>query len=640
MENAGGYAGRLLRVDLTSGKIAVEELNWESARKFIGGRGYCTKVLFDEVPEGTDPLGPNNKVIYGTGPLTGTPVPGSGRHIMVTKSPATNLFADTYAGGHFAPEMKFAGYDFIVIEGKAPRPSYIAIYDENVKIRDATHLWGKTTWETETLLKEEVRDRRARVSVIGPAGENLSNLAIVQNDYYHQCARGGVGAVMGSKNLKAVVVRGEKSIKVARPKHLLNWLTDIEKTVQASMEFGVIPNRMKMGTPLTLNITNEVGVLPTKNFKYGDFEGASGIDGYAFRERVIADTACFACNLGCTKVTKAGKGPYAGAVVGGPEYETDALLGSNCGIDSIDAMIYANVLCDSLGIDTVGAGNVIAWAMECYEKGILTKNDTGGIELRFGSESAVFEMIKRIATREGLGDILARGVKQASDVIGQGSEKFAMHTKGLEYPAYRPGPVSPAWGLFYAITERGACHRRGWPTQIEKDKLEQFSTEGRAELVKRLYDQRIPWHCGLTCDIVVMFFGLNHAHAAISLSAVTGWDISEEEIQKLCERVASLVRAFNIREGATRVDDTLAPRSFEPDPRGKGEGKALTKEMLDTMLDEYYSLRGWDKNGVPSQELLTELGIGDVAFELKKAGKTWTNKSKEVRSNEKDGCRQ
>jgi aldehyde:ferredoxin oxidoreductase len=439
---------------------------------------------------------------------------------------------------------------------------------------------------------------------------------MVQNDYCHEFGRGGTGAVFGSKNLKAIAVRGTRAVKTAHPQALVEYLlTVVEKKVQAGIQAGILADRMKYGTPLTLNFTNAFGILPTRNFRYGEFDRASKIDGHAFREKVIADTACFGCSIGCTKHARAQSGPYAGAVIGGTEYETNALFGANMEIDDLDDIIYANVLCDDLGLDTIGAGNIIGWAMECYERGILTQKDLGGLNLKFGNFEAVVSLLRMIAYREGIGDLLANGVKQASREIGKGSEEFGMHVKGLEYPAYRPGPRSPGFGLAYAITERGACHRRAWPTLAEQP-LEPFTIKDRAKLVKNLYDQRIPWHCALTCDIPVLTIGLGHEEAARILSAITGWDFTPEEMQNLCERVASLIRVFNIREGATRADDTLAPRSFQPDETGKAAGKALTPEMLATMLDEYYTLRGWTKEGHPTMESLMKLGLGDVAQKL------------------------
>jgi aldehyde:ferredoxin oxidoreductase len=614
----GGYTGKVLRLDLSAKKINVEETDWETARSFIGGRGYAAKVLFDELSAGIDPLGPRNKIVLGTGPVTGTPVSGASRAVLVTKSPETNFFLDSYSGGFFPAETKFAGYDFIILEGRAERPSYISIHDEKVEIKDAAHLWGKSTYETANVLKKESGDGRSCVAVIGPAGERLSNLAMVENDYSHEFGRGGTGAVWGSKNLKALVVRGSRAVKVAHPEVLLPYLLDVvEKKVSARLPKGVLADRMKYGTPLTLSFTNASGILPTRNFRFGEFEGAAKIDCHAFRERVIADTACYGCTIGCTKHSRSMTGASAGMTVGGPEYETMGMFGSNLAVDDFDKIIYANVLCDDLGLDTIGAGNVIGWAMECYERGILSKKDLNGLDLKFGNFAAIIRMIRMIAFREGIGDLLAQGVKKAAEAVGQGSEAFSMHAKGLEYPAYRPGPRSPAFGLVYAIVERGACHRRAWPVLAEQE-LEPYTIRGRAKLIKNLYDQRIPWHCACTCDMAVLLPGLDHQDAANLLSAITGWEYTPQEMQNLCERVASLIRVFNIREGASRRDDTLAPRSFQPDERGPAQGKALTPAMLDAMLDEYYALRGWTKEGVPTAGTLQNLGLGDVAQELER----------------------
>jgi len=609
----GGYTTKSLRVDLTTGKISTEKTDLARAGRFIGGRGYCAKLLFDELPPGTDPLGPENIMILGTGPITGTPVSGNSRYVIVTKSPATNLFLDTYAGGFFPAEMKFAGYDFIIIEGKAPHPSYLQIIDDKVELKDASRFWGKPAWDAERELKREVGDELARVAVIGPAGERLSNLAMVQNDFYHQCGRGGAGAVMGSKNLKAVVIRGSQSVKIVKPKILLDFiLSTVEEKIKSNPVTSI---RMKYGTPYTMYLTNQYGILPTRNFLEGQFEGANKLDHLPFRERVTADTACFACNFGCTKFTKARSRSYPFTEIGGPEYETNALFGANIGVDSMDATIYFNALCDNLGIDTVSGAGVVGFAMECYERGILTKKDTDGLDLRFGNVKAAANLLHMIAYQEGIGALLSQGVKKAAEQIGHGSDEFAMHSKGLEYPAYRPGLMSPGFALGYAATERGACHRRAWFV-VE----EHLTNEDRAKLFKRLYDRRIPWHCGLLCDIATEMSGLGPADAAFYLSAVTGWEVTEGDMNVLADRVASVTRAFNVREGASRKDDTLAPRTFQPEISGPQKGKKFTPQMLESMLDKYYALRGWDREGRPTRDTLERLDMKDVADELERCG--------------------
>lgn len=616
---AGGYTGNVLRVNLTKKSSAVEPLDYSEARRFIGGRGLAAKMLYDELPPHTDPLGSENKLIIATGPLTGTLVPGSSKYVIVTKSPETNLFLDTYSGGHFPAEIKYAGYDLIIIEGKADKPSYLWVDDERVELRDASHLWGKLAYEAETSLKKEVGDDTARVAVIGPAGENLSNLAIVQNDYYHHCGRGGVGAVMGSKKLKAVVIRGSQGVKVADPQALMDYILTVvghKKTKGPTAKRA--SDMMQYGTTSSVAACNVANILPTRNFQQGQFEGTREIDHHAFRRKVvIADAACFCCDIACNKFSRVKSGPFAEATVGGPQYETHAMLGANLAIDSEEFLVHVNALCDDFGLDTIGTGGVIGFAMECYERGLLSQKDTDGIDLRFGNQDAVHKLLPMIAYRQGIGDLLAQGIKRTAEKIGYGSEEFAMQVKGMHYPAYKPGPSSPAFGLVYAITDRGACHRRARPF-IAEQLLPPFTTDGRAELVKRHYDERIPWHCGVVCDLVTGVVGLDFKDAAFMLSAVIGWDVTKEETQTLAERVATLIRAFNLREGATRADDTLAPRSFQTETAGPAAGKALTKEMLDTMLDEYFALRGWDREGIPTVATLEKLGLSDIAPQLQK----------------------
>ncbi len=615
----GGTTKMLLRVNLTTKAVQKEYLDDKVLRKFYGGRTLAGKILYDELEPGTDPLSEKNKIVMATGPLTGTLAPGSNRYVLVTKSPVTGLYLDSYGGGHFGPELKFAGYDVVVIEGKAEKPSYLWIDNENVEVRDASHLWGKTGWETEDQLLGEFGDVRA--AVIGPAGEKLSNIAIVQNDYYHQCGRGGIGAVFGSKKLKAIVVRGTKDVKMADSRGFIDYLLNtIEPKFHGGGGLGVVADRIKYGTPLTLNITNKVGILPTNNFKYGQYEHADKIGAEAFRKQVVvSDKGCFCCNLCCTKFSKVKSGKYQDEVIGGPEYETNGLFGANLGIDSMEFIVHANGLCDDLGIDTIAAANIIAFAVECYEKGYLTKEDLDGIDLTFGNEEAVEKMIYKIAYREGIGDLLSQGVKKAAEKIGKGSEEFAMHVKGLEFPAYRPGPNSPGFGLAYVVADRGACHRRAWPA-IAEQALEPYTTKGRAELVKFLYDQRIPWHSGCTCDIAIITPGFDNADAAHFYNYATGWDVDENDMQELSDRCASLLRAFNIREGLKREVETLPKRCFEVEMTEKGKGHQLTKEMLDEMLTEYFALRGWDEKGVPTCETLVKLGLEDVAEDLKARG--------------------
>ena len=617
-----GYAGTILRVNLTVASVRKQQLSPELARRFLGGLGVAAKILFDEVAPNLDSLSPQNKLIFATGPVTGCPVPGANRFVIVTKSPETGLFLDTYAGGHFAPELKFAGYDAIIIEGRAKKPVYMKIADDDVEINDALHIWGKDSWEAETILKNESGEKEAKVAVIGPAGENLVSYAVVSTDYYHQCGRGGAGAVMGSKNLKGILVSGTKGLYVFNPKKLLNHLkNEIEWKYTKGPSSQIVRERVKYGTPLTMDFTQSLGILPTKNFKYGWFENYDKINCYVMREKlVVSDDACYACMAPCCKLSVVKDGPYAGAKVGGPEYETLALLGSNLAVGDINAIVEANVLCDRLGLDTISCGNVIGFIMECYEKGLLTKEDTGGLDLRFGNVDSVLQLIQKIAYKEGIGNLVAKGVRLAAQKIGKESEKFAMHVKGLEYPAYDPRG-SLAYALLYAVTPRGACHRRAWPILVEAKKLKPLAPDGRAELVKELYNERVILHCGLVCDFTYAMAGIGLDDFAVMLNAVTGCDYTQADLLKLADRVVTLTRAYNVREGKDRKDDYLSPRTSEESLMAGSESKPpVTRKVLDKMLDDYYNLRGWDKRGIPTRETLEKLGLNDLEEELVKLG--------------------
>ena len=428
---------------------------------------------------------------------------------------------------------------------------------------------------------------------------------------------------MGSKNLKAVVIRGSQGVRIADPEALMNYiLNTVHNKITRGHAAKVASGLMNYGTLSGIVGMNAANILATQNFQEGQFKGAQEMDLDAVRKRLgIRDTSCMSCNLACCKFGQAKFGPYAGVKAGAIQQETHTLMGSNLGIDSEEFIAQANTLCDDLGLDTIGAGSVIGFAMECYECGLLSQKDLDGIDLCFGNEEAVIKMLPMIAYRQGIGDLFAQGVKLTAEQIGHGAEEFAMHTKGLSYPAYRPGISSPAFALAYAIADRGACHRRARPFVAEQA-LPPFVTEGRAQLVKALYDERIPWHCAVCCDLATCTSGLDFNDAAFMLSVVTGWDFTAGDMQTLADRVASLIRVYNLREGATRADDTLAPRSFQVETTGPAVGKALTKEMLDTMLDEYYALRGWDKEGIPTTETLKKLDLEDVAKDLQKHRKS------------------
>ena len=601
----GGYIGKILRVDLTERRISTEKLDAEIAKKFIGGKGLGAKILYDSLKLGTDPLSPENILIFASGPLTATLAPTSARWAVVTKSPLTNIFLDCQVGGYFGAAMKLAGFDCIIMEGKADSPVYLWVHDGNAEILNAGDLWGKGCFETENTLKKRLGES-AHVASIGPAGENLVRYACISVDKYRQAGRGGAGAVMGSKNLKAVAVRSASyKIEYADPE---GFREAAKKALKVIRENSFIPLRRKYGTPVWVAPVNKAALLPTRNFRTGVFEKAENISGETMRDKIVVkDGTCYNCIIQCWKYTHVESGKYKVDELAGPEYESIALLGSDCGVGSIEAVAHASMLCDDLGLDTISTGNSIAFAMECYERGLLTAEDTDGLELKFGNADAEIEMVKKIAYRKGLGNLLAEGVRRASKKIGDGSERFAMHVKGLEIPGYDPrGAFGMA--LAYATSDRGACHQRAWTVRAEiEGKLEpRFSTKGRARFVKETQDERAMCFSLVLCD----FAPLEVKHFVELLNKATGFNFTVEDYLKTGERIWNLTRLFNVREGITRKDDTLPPRFMEePLPEGTTKGQVVTKEMLDEMLDEYYALRGWDKNGVPTEEKLKELGL-------------------------------
>ena len=601
----GGYIGKILRVDLTERRISTEKLDAEIAKKFIGGKGLGAKILYDSLKLGTDPLSPENILIFASGPLTATLAPTSARWAVVTKSPLTNIFLDCQVGGYFGAAMKLAGFDCIIMEGKADSPVYLWVHDGNAEILNAGDLWGKGCFETENTLKKRLGES-AHVASIGPAGENLVRYACISVDKYRQAGRGGAGAVMGSKNLKAVAVRSASyKIEYADPE---GFREAAKKALKVIRENSFIPLRRKYGTPVWVAPVNKAALLPTRNFRTGVFEKAENISGETMRDKIVVkDGTCYNCIIQCWKYTHVESGKYKVDELAGPEYESIALLGSDCGVGSIEAVAHASMLCDDLGLDTISTGNSIAFAMECYERGLLTAEDTDGLELKFGNADAEIEMVKKIAYRKGLGNLLAEGVRRASKKIGDGSERFAMHVKGLEIPGYDPrGAFGMA--LAYATSDRGACHQRAWTVRAEiEGKLEpRFSTKGRARFVKETQDERAMCFSLVLCD----FAPLEVKHFVELLNKATGFNFTVEDYLKTGERIWNLTRLFNVREGITRKDDTLPPRFMEePLPEGATKGQVVTKEMLDEMLDEYYALRGWDKNGVPTEEKLKELGL-------------------------------
>lgn len=611
-----GYKGKLLHIDLTKEATKTIPLSEAILKKYIGGRGLGAKLYWDLIPPGIDPLSPQNVLMVLSGPVGGALVPGSGKHVIVTKSPASGGWLDTYSSGRMTPEMKFAGYDGLVITGRASRPVFIFIEDERVEIRDAGSFWGKGSFETEGHLKEAFHPDCGEMC-IGPAGENLVKYACVNSEYFRQAGRGGAGAVMGSKNLKAVAVKGSGGIRCADMERIFALIQEHYKIFKVS-PIGIA--RHRYGTPLTLNITHPAGMLPTRNFSTGQFErGIGTIDKDGVANATTSDRACYGCPICCcSKFVEVNEGLYKGTKLEGPEYETIGLLGSNLDVDYLPSIIKANYLCDDLGMDTISAGNVIGFVMECMQKGLLTEKETGGLDLRFGNYQTANELIELIAFRKGFGDFCADGVRDMAKSIGRGSEDFAMHSKGLEFPAYDP---RAGWGstITYSTTPRGGCHRRAWPPMKEVlGGVHPFTTEGKGQMVKELMDDNCIMHSLLVCDFQGKFIPLETRHFRDYLHAVTGWDYSVQDLYGCAEMIETLIRQINAREGFTAADDSLPRRVIEEShPEGPTKDRVIGAENFRKMKQDFYSVRGWDSNGIPTRETLERFKFDeDAPFKL------------------------
>jgi aldehyde:ferredoxin oxidoreductase len=596
-----GICGRLLEVDLTGGVTKDHDLSEDVFRRYLGGRGLGARLLFDMLPAKTDPLSPENLLFFLTGPLTGTKVPGSSKFVVVTKSPLTGAWCDSYSSGKLPGEMKKLGYDGMVIRGRSSAPCYLRIDHQGVRIKEAGWLWGKDSFETDRLIKEAEKEPSAGVSSIGQAGEKLCRFACINSELYRQAGRGGVGAVMGSKNLKAIVIKGKGHVE----QHDRSRLVELNRSsFQRSRQSRVAQARMKYGTPLTLNITHSGGILPTKNFQFSTWNPALGkIDSEGVHAKTISRKACISCITPCSLICRVSEGEYRGTLIEGPEYETLAMFGSNQVIDSLDHVLQANILCDKLGLDTISAGNVIGFMMECFERELISSRDTGGLEIRFGDSSASLKAIEMMARREGYGDLLAEGVRRLSEHIGKQSERFAMHVKGMEFPGYEPrGAFGSA--LSYAVSPRGACHRRAWPPAKEiLGDYDPFTIEGKALMIKDTYDENCILHSLLVCDFPAKFIPLSQEDYLRYFEAVTGEVISKTDFAVIADRIETLIRMFNNREGFTRNDDTLPERTLkEPLPDGPAKGKCIGEANLKRMIGEYYEARGWDSEGIPKGE--------------------------------------
>lgn len=621
-----GYCGEILRVNLTDGRIDVEEHDDRFYRRYLGGMGFSANFLLKEVPKGADPLGPENKLIFSAGPVTGVPIGGSARNGVGAKSPLSGGFGKAEVGGFWGAELKRTGFDGVIVEGKAERPVYLWIKDGEAQIRDASHLWGQPTKESQAAIREELGDKLIRTAQIGPAGENLVRFACIINDLKAAAGRSGMGAVMGSKNLKAIAVRGRKPVAVAQPervKELAKWMVANFHDLATSMA--------DYGTGVNLGASVLMGNLPTRNFRDGGFSAADAISANAVAEQIrIGMDGCYACPVRCKKVVKVDGAFESDPEYAGPEYETLASLGSNCGIDNLQAIARGHHLCNALGLDSISAGATVAFAMECFENGLITEKDTGGLDLRFGNAEEMVKVLQLIASRHGIGDLLAEGTRRAAESIGGGAEKYAMEVKGVDLGMHEPR-VKPGLGVGYAVANHGGDHCTGMhDTLYEKEgrQVMEANTLGFLEPMPRyeLSPRKIAlwgilhnWRSAMDSLVMCIFLPWNYNQVAEILGAVTGWNTSVHEVLKAGERAVTLGRMFNMREGLTPADDRLPERFFSPPTSGAlyEEKRALDPAEFERARESYYRLMGWDpQTGAPTVDKLQELGVGWAAEAL------------------------
>lgn len=606
-----GYMGKILRVDLTTGKVGIEPLPEEMIKLYIGGRGIGAKILYDEVKAGVDPLSPENKLIFNGGPLTDTLALSCSRWIVTTKSPLTGTIFRSCAGGSFGAELKSAGFDVLIVEGKADKAVYLWIKDDQVEIRDANKLVGFLSDETASAVRKELNDEKIKVATVGPSAEKFVRFsAIVDNR--RTASRGGVGTVMWSKNLKAIAVRGSKRCEVA-DRAKLQELAKIQ--VETAKNDPNCQGFSHMGSAGAVGLVYEFGIYPVRNFRDGVFEGLEGIVADKVEEILIKDVHCHNCNLHCGNIVKIKSGPYAGNEVEGPEYETMYSFGGMVGNNNLGMIVEANRICDDYGIDTMTAGSTIAFTMELYERGILSKEDLDGLDLTWGNHEAIIKLLKKIVIREGIGDLLAEGTKRAAEKIGQGADKYAMQVKGLELAGYDPRGIK-ALALNFATANLGACHTVGMGGFEER-----FSPQGKGKVCKISQDTHGVYDSSVNCIFPVQFNILAIDNVKQLLHAVTGIEEFSDEnyLLKVGERVWNIERAFNVRNGFSRKDDVLPQRFLTESPKGGPLENQVVE--LEQMLDDYYEERGWDKEtGNPTRQKLESLGLKSVADELEKIG--------------------
>lgn len=607
-----GYAGRVLHVDLTTGKTHVEPLNEDYAKKYIGGIGLGIRLWLDHSKPGVEPLSPENPLILATGPISGTVWPTGGNgHAFVSKSPQSYGVGEAKAHGSFGTELKRAGYDAVIFKGKAEKPVYVWIDDDSVQLLDASHLMGKSPGDTEDAIREELGDYYIRVAAIGPAGEKLVRIACIINDKTRAAGRTGMGAVMGSKNLKAIAVRGTHDVTVAKPEEFMEYVKEFHER----MKGPATQKYRTLGTPENVLVHNSLSCMPTRNYNNSRFEGAEKVSGENLNERFVAKIiGCSSCAMRCEHVCVVPEGPYKGTMTR-MEYEPLWAMGPYCGVDRLDAIIKGMDLCNYYGIDAISSGVIVGFAMDCYEKGILTEKDFDGIDARFGNHEALVQLIEKIGKREGIGDILAEGVKVAGEKIGNGADKLAQHIKGVEVTGYDLRCLKTA-ALGFAVSFRGADHNRHGAYAFDvKGKVNRLVAEkGRGKMVKDMEDVYTLIDSFIVCKFSRGTYYKELEDMTKLYTLVTGIEMTPEEMKRSGERINNVARLFNIREGLGRKDDTLPYKVMHmpiPD-EGPSKGAYVTQEELDLLLDDYYMARGWTREGIPTIEKLKELGMDDL----------------------------
>jgi aldehyde:ferredoxin oxidoreductase len=613
-----GWMGTIIRVDLTTGKIVKEPLSEDLRRNYLGGRGINVRILYDEIKPGTDGLAPENILIFGTGPLTGTPV-AAGRINITAMSPLTNILGDSNAGSHFSPELKFAGYDHIIFTGKADKPVYLWIDNDSVELMDAQHLWGNMSDSTQEMIRKELGDPGIQVACIGPAGENLVRLASIVVGSDGSCGRCGLGAVMGSKNLKAVAARGTKGVKVAEPDSLRNYVLALKKKMMENPRYEPFS---KYGSKLVLTRRHLAGGLTLRNGQEtGSFWGFDEIKAETLYDKyVVKNKACFGCLCHCRNWFEVKDGPYAGLRGVGTELSLQESWGSLLDNAYAPSIFQGHMLCNQYGMDALQMGQLIAAATEWYQKGIITKEDTQGIELNWGDHKAMMEMVHKIANRKGIGDLLAEDAVRAARKLGHGAEKCITHCKGA-LKTNVDLRLQPVYALGHAVSTRGADHLRGAAPYVDKPGQYDLIAE---QIVQNNYECTLADALEL-CKFNTRYFGMKMVVEDMVplIVLTTGVKVSKEDIKKIADRIWTLERSFIVREGISKKDDFLVGRFMdEPVHGGPHDGFALDRDKWGKMLEEYYELVGWDKEtGVPTREKLEELGLKDVAEELHRLGK-------------------